>query len=135
MDDVLRQRLWRHIEALPEEQVYQVLDYIEFLSSKYARQSVRPPGSSLQQFSERMQDKLRAQGVGIRAMRGTLDAMGTADRVFSGIAEAGRTLLREVEEGLKAPPADPNRPATRSLPPAQGSEPPAGEIRRDIPVD
>lgn len=133
MDEVLRQRLWRHIEALPEEQVYQVLDYIEFLSSKYARHSVRPPSSSLQQFSERMQDKLRAQGVGIRAMRGTLDAMGTADRVFSGIAEAGRTLLREVEEGMKSPPADPQKPAQRSLPP--GDDRTAGGTRRDIPIE
>ena len=37
MHDVLRQRLLRRIESLPEEQVYQVLDFIEFLESKYAR--------------------------------------------------------------------------------------------------
>jgi hypothetical protein len=37
MHEILRERLSRQIEALPEEQLYQVLDYIEFLTSKYAR--------------------------------------------------------------------------------------------------
>ena len=36
MHDALRQRLIRKIESLPDEQVYQILDYIEFLESKYA---------------------------------------------------------------------------------------------------
>jgi uncharacterized membrane protein len=70
MNEVLRQRLWRHIESLPEEQVYQVLDYIEFLSSKYSRTAVRSPGSPLLRFGERLEDKMRAQGVALRAMRG-----------------------------------------------------------------
>jgi hypothetical protein len=115
MNEILRQRLWRHIEALPEEQIYQVLDYIEFLSSKYARTPVRGPGSSIQRFGERLEDKMRAQGVALRAMKGALDAVGTADRVFSGLSEAGRTLIREV---------NPELPEVRSLP--EG-----GSIRRE----
>ena len=123
MDDVLRRRLWRHIEALPEEQVYQALDFIEFLSSKYARDSVPAPGTGLQRFGERLQDKLRSQRVGMGAMRGTLEAMNTADRVFSGIAEAGRSILREVEDGLREP--EPPRPSRtpRSLDPPPPSRP------------
>lgn len=113
MDDVLRQRLWRHIEALPEDQVYQVLDYIEFLSSKYNRQGVRAV-SSVQRFGERLQDRMRAHQVGVRAIRGTLEAVGTADRVFSGLAEAGRSLMREVDAGRRTettPRAPSNLPA------------------------
>lgn len=106
MNEVLRQRLWRHIEALPEEKVYQVLDYIEFLTSKYAKSPLRPPGSSLLRFGERLEDKMRSQGVAIRAMRGALDAVGTADRVFAGISEAGRTILKEVNTGLQPLPAE-----------------------------
>jgi hypothetical protein len=101
MDDVLRQRLWRHIEALPEEQAYQVLDYIEFLSSKYHRHGIRPAASPLQSFGEKLQDKMRLHGVATRAMRGTLGVVSTADRVFNGIADAGRTIVREVESGLR----------------------------------
>lgn len=122
MDEVLRQRLWRHIEALPEAQVYQVLDYIEFLSSKYARDTVRNP-SAFQRFGERLQDKMRAQQVGVRAIRGTLEAVGTADRVLSGITEAGRTLLREVESGLRPPPREVQPTTPRALPRTTESRP------------
>jgi hypothetical protein len=117
MNDVLRQRLLRNLEALPEEQVYQALDYIEFLNSKYARSGVREPASSLLRFGERFEDKLRSRGVALRAMRGALDAVSTADRVLAGLSEAGRSLLREVNEGLVA------EPPTRSLPPASSADP------------
>lgn len=114
MHEVLRERLWRHLEALPEERLYQVLDYIEFLSSKYARDQVRPPSSSLQRFGEKLEDKLRGQRLGISAIRGTMSAMGTADRFVSGIAEAGRSLFRDVtatggEEGTRRLPPPPEK--------------------------
>lgn len=101
MHDVLRQRLMRHIEALPEEQLYQALDYVEFLASKYARENARSP-SSLQKFGELLEDKMRGQGLTIRTIRGTLSAVGTADRVFNGLAEAGRSLMREAEDVVKS---------------------------------
>jgi hypothetical protein len=129
MNEVLRQRLWRHIDALPEERIYQVLDYIEFLSSKYARESVRPPTSSLQKFGERLEDAMRVQGVATRAMRGALDAVGTADRVFGGLAEASRSLLREVDSGLQNPSTD---SAPARIPPPR-EEPSQPEIRSDPP--
>jgi hypothetical protein len=124
MNEVLRQRLWRHIEALPEEQVYQVLDYIEFLSSKYARTPVRGPDSSIQRFGERLEDKMWAQGVALRAMKGALDAVGTADRVFSGLSEAGRSIIREVNAGLADTAALPETTEPR---PADGAPHPADD--------
>ncbi len=129
MNDVLRERLWRHLEALPEERLYQVLDYIEFLTSKYARDSLRPPASPFQKFGEVLEDKLRINKVGFGAIRGTMQAMGTADRMVSGLAEAGRSLLREVSEGLKPEPSPP--------PPATPPTPPPALPPRigDIPVD
>jgi hypothetical protein len=121
MHDILRERLWRHLESLPEAQLYQVLDYIEFLSSKYAREPVRGPASSVQRFGERLEDKLRGNRVGLDAIRGTLTAMGTADRVVTGLAEAGRSLLREVGGAAEGSPPPPRR-----------AEPP---LRTDITVD
>ncbi|HEX2189223.1 MAG TPA: hypothetical protein VHG51_10020 [Longimicrobiaceae bacterium] len=117
MHDVLRQRLMRQIEALPEEQLYQALDYVEFLASKYARESVRSP-SSLQKFGELLEDKMRGQGLTIRTIRGTLTAVGTADRVFTGLAEAGRSLMREAEDVMKTVSAPPP-----GSPPAEGTPP------------
>ena len=55
MHDVLRQRLMRKIESLPEEQVYQILDYIEFLEGKYAT-DIAQEASGLQKFAESMED-------------------------------------------------------------------------------
>lgn len=111
MHDLLRARLMRHIEGLPEAQIYQALDYIEFLSSKYAR-DMREPGS-FQRFTELLEDKMRGQGLAFGTIKGALGVMGTAGRVVSGITEAGRTVIREVESVITAPP-EPGKPA---LPP------------------
>ena len=62
MHDVLRTRLLRKIESLPEEQVYQVLDYIEFLESKYARE-LSAEASGLQSFAEKLEDLGRPPAV------------------------------------------------------------------------
>ncbi len=61
MHDVLRQRLMRKIESLPDEQIYQVLDYIEFLESKYSG-AAPVEASGLQKFAEGLEDKLRTAG-------------------------------------------------------------------------
>jgi hypothetical protein len=99
MHDVLRARLMRHIEALPEAQVYQALDYVEFLASKYARDQIRS-ASSVQRFGEILEDKMRVQNVAMGAIKGTMGVLSTADRVFSGLSEAGKSLIRTVEQGM-----------------------------------
>lgn len=119
MHDILRDRILRQLEALPDERLYQVLDYIEFLGSKYARDAVRPPASAFQRFGERLEDKLRGNRVGFSAIRSTLEAVGTADRMVAGLTEAGRTLIREVGNAALPPvddrPAPPPVPAERRL--------------------
>lgn len=119
MHDTLRDRLLRSIESLPDEQVYRALDYVEFLASKYNRDGVRP-ARGLRRFGDVFEDRLRAQGLGMRAIRGTMDVVGTADRFFSEISQAGKSLLREVDAGLKAPPSEPPRLPERSA----SAEPP-----------
>ncbi len=119
MHDMLRERLWRNLEALPDERLYQVLDYVEFLTSKYARENVREP-SSLRRFGERLEDRMRMNGVGLTAIRGTLEAMGTADRLMSDLTQAGKSLFREVEAGLKTP-APRDATEVRNLPPTKES--------------
>ncbi|CAN5201989.1 hypothetical protein BH20GEM2_BH20GEM2_21300 [soil metagenome] len=113
MHDTLKERLLRSIEALPEEQVYRALDYVEFLASKYNRDGVRS-ARGLRRFGDVFEDRLRAQGLGMRAIRGTMDVVGTADRFFAEISEAGKSLLREVDAGWKAPPSDRSRLPERS---------------------
>ncbi len=95
MHEVLRSRLLRKIEALPEEKIYQVLDYIEFLESKYARtQTVEASG--LQRFAEKLEDQLRRRTVSPASLREAFQLIAAADRVLSGISSAGRQILGEV---------------------------------------
>jgi hypothetical protein len=102
MHDVLRQQLLRKIESLPDEKIYQVLDYIEFLESKYAQ---APPveASGLQKFAENLQDKLRRKALSPSTIREAFQLISAADRVLSGVSSAGRQLLSEIGEVLESP--------------------------------
>jgi hypothetical protein len=118
MHDVLRARLLRHLEALPEAQLYQALDYVEFLADRYAREQLRAPGA-VQKFGELLEDKLRGQNIAMGAIKGTMGVISTADRVFSGISEAGKTLMRTVEQGVNGAAEAVSGPRAASEPPAQ----------------
>ena len=94
MNDILKERLLRKLEALPEEKAYQVLDYIEFLESKYAE---RPAGApAFQKVAETLEDTMRAGRVPITVIKGTMDAVGKAGRFLDGLAAAGRAAVNEV---------------------------------------
>jgi hypothetical protein len=95
MHDVLRARLLRKIESLPEEQVYQILDYIEFLESKYAR-DLSAEASGLQSFAEKLEDQLRKRTVSPASLREAFQLISAADRVLSNVANVGRELLGDL---------------------------------------
>ena len=103
MHDVLRQRLLRKIESLPDEQIYQVLDYIEFLESKYAA-TAGVEASGLQKFAEGLEDKLRRRAVSPSTIREAFQLISAADRVLSGVSSAGKQILADLGQALE--PAD-----------------------------
>jgi hypothetical protein len=122
--EVLRQRLLRRIESLPEEQIYQVLDFIEFLESKYAR-DLKVEATGLQKFAEGLEDKLRKKAVSPSTIREAFQLIAAADRVLSSVSTAGKQILDEL--GTPAPPKEsgdaPRGPsAPRPAPPRSGSE-------------
>lgn len=100
MHDILRRRVIRKLEVLPDERVYQVLDYIEFLESRYGRGEAEAP-SGLQRFAERLEDRLRRKRLRPGTIRSAVGVIATADRVVAGVARevarAGRELVGEVE--------------------------------------
>jgi hypothetical protein len=98
MEDVTRKRIMRMLDRLPEEQLYQVLDYIEFLEVKYARETARKP-DAFQEFAERVEDQLRVRSLAPRAMKGTLRLMSTAGRVLDGVRDLGKGLKAPTENG------------------------------------
>jgi hypothetical protein len=104
MNEFLKKRIHRKLDTLSDERVYQVLDYIEFLESKYAAQSPPPP-SALQRLAETVEDTLRAGRVSASAIKGTMDTMAAAGRVMGGLAAAGKAVVDEVT-GQRSPPAE-----------------------------
>ena len=95
MEEVTRKRVMRRLEALPDEQLYQVLDYIEFMEAKYARAAARTP-DPFQRFAERVEDQMRVRSVAPKAVRGTMKLMSTAGKVLDGVRDLGRDIGREV---------------------------------------
>jgi len=77
MNPTLRDRINRHLEPLPDERGYQVLDYIEFLESKYAGTAATPP-SLFQRFTEGVEDTLRAGRVSTTAISETVGLLNKA---------------------------------------------------------
>jgi hypothetical protein len=92
MHEVLRDRIWRRLEVLPEAQLYEVLDYIEFLEGKYAAQQARQP-DALQRFAERLEDGMRIRSVAPKVISGTVGVLGTARKVLRTVQDAGRDIL------------------------------------------
>ncbi len=98
MNDLLAKRIMRKLETLPDERVYQVLDYIEFLESKFAERAA--PGSTpFQRLAETVEDTLRAGKVSVNVVRGTMDAMSAAGRMMTGLAAAGKSVVDQVAGG------------------------------------
>ena len=50
MNDLLKQRILRRLDELSDERGYQILDYIEFLHSKYAERAA--PGYIFARLTE-----------------------------------------------------------------------------------
>ncbi len=96
MHETLRRRIVRRLETLPEPKLYQVLDYIEFLESRYA-QSVPETASGLQKLAERLEDGLRSRTVSPSRLREAFQLISAADRVLSSVSEAGREILSDLQ--------------------------------------
>ena len=112
MNEHLRDRILRKLETLPDERGYQVLDYVEFLESKFAeRQS--PTATTFSRFTEAIEDKLRASKVSASTIAETLGFMNRAANVLNNAVETGRSMANEL--------VNTTRPTT---PPPSGPEPP-----------
>ena len=106
MNDVLAERIRRKLDTLSDEQAYQILDYVEFLESKYAQRAAGAP--AFQKVAETLEDTLRAGRVPLNIIRGTMDTVGKAGRFLEGLAAAGKAA---VEGKTEEKPVEESKPA------------------------
>ena len=97
MNDILRDRLIRKLDTLPEERVYQIFDYIDFLESKYAQRSSQT-GNPLTRFAEGVEDTLRAGKMSAGVIGGTMSIMNKAVGAINEVAAAGKSVASGIIE-------------------------------------
>src|SRR5689334_25422322 len=134
MNQFLRERILRKLETLSDERAYQVLDYVEFLESKYAERQ-NPTANVFQRFAETVEDKLRAGRVSAATISETMNLMNKAMGVLSGVAAAGKSVANDVvgaansfiappgatsDGSASAPPAPPLQQPPDAPPPQTG---------------
>jgi hypothetical protein len=124
MHEILRERVWRRLQSLPQEQLYQVLDYIEFLEAKYAKEeAVR--ADPIQKFAERLEDGMRMRSVAPKLISGTVGLLGTARKVVRTVSDAGRDLFEEASSAVTGPTGGPGADGKASLPAGRRVGPPS----------
>ena len=131
MNDILRERLIRKLDTLPEEKIYQILDYIDFLESKYAPKVTAAP-NPLKRFAEGVEDTLRAGRMSAGVIGGTMNVMNKAVGLVTDAANAGKSVATEIAGVVSSvtsskpqpPQAGPAGP-TGTMPPPPTETPPS----------
>jgi hypothetical protein len=97
MNPYLRDKLLQKLESLSDERGYQVLDYVDFLESKYAeRPTPATAGNPLSRFADAVEERLRAGKVSASAIAETMGLMNRAVGVLSGAAAAGKSVASDL---------------------------------------
>lgn len=129
MHDSLKDRILRKLDPLSDERGYQVLDFIEFLESKYAARTSGTAGV-FQRFADSVEDTLRAGRVSATAVAETMGLLNKAMGVLSGVAAAGKSVATDVMEAAA-------RTASRAVPERRdgaGSTPVASAAEPEAPA-
>ncbi len=127
-NEFLRDRIVRKLATLSDERLYQVLDYVEFLESRYAERA-NPPANVFQRFAETVEDRLRAGRVSAQTIGETMGLMNRAMSVLDGAVAAGKSVATDIVNVATRPAGAPPAPGAGSPPPGSpGSVPPAPQV-------
>ena len=99
MNPYLRDKLLQKLETMADERGYQVLDYVEFLESKYAERQTAASaaaGNPLSRFADAVEEKLRAGRVSASTIAETMNLMNKAVGVLNGAAAAGKSVASDL---------------------------------------
>ena len=119
MNDILRDRVMRKLDMMPDEKLDQVLDYIEFLDSKYAPRNTPAP-NALKSFAEGVESTLRAGKVSASAISGTMNIMNKAVGAITDVANAGKSVATGIMGAASGSAPDPAQTPTPAAPPRGG---------------
>ena len=92
MNEHLRDRILRKMETLSDERGYQVLDFVEFLESRYAERDT-PNASVFTRFTEAIEDRLRAGKVSASAIAETVGFMRRSRTRFAAESKGNNRVL------------------------------------------
>src|SRR5919109_3612200 len=95
MNEHLRERILRRLDALNDERGYQVLDYVEFLESKFAERQT-PTGNAFTRFTEAVEDRMRAGRISASAIAETMSLLNRAANVLNGAVAAGKSVATDL---------------------------------------
>jgi hypothetical protein len=115
LNEHLRDRILRKLETLSDERGYQVLDYVEFLESRYAERT-SPNANTFTKFTEAIEDKLRSANVSASAIAETLGFMNRAANVLNNAVATGKSVANDLVDKARSA-TEPTRP-TPSPPPS-----------------
>jgi hypothetical protein len=128
MNEHLRDRILRKMETLSDERGYQVLDYVEFLESRYAERP-SPNANTFTRFTEAIEDKLRAGKVSASAIAETVGFMNRAANVLNNALETGKSMASELVNPTRvagSPPGPPPSTPDSASSPAHDIKDPGG---------
>jgi hypothetical protein len=97
MNPYLRDKLIQKLESLSDERGYQILDYVEFLDSKYAERATAAAGANpLSRFADAVEERMRAGKVSATTIAETMGLMSKAMGVLNGAAAAGKSVANDL---------------------------------------
>jgi len=95
MNEHLRERIMRKLDTLSDERGYQILDYVEFLESRYAERQTSGT-TAFTRFTEAVEDRLRAGKVSATTIAEAMNLMNRAAGVLNGALAAGRSVANDI---------------------------------------
>ncbi len=150
MSQHIRDRINRQLDALGEDRLYQVLDYVDFLESRYGQRAATPP-NTFQRLADTIEDRLRTGGLAASTVSEAMGFLNKAVGALNGAVAAGRSVATDlasvaqragtvvvdaVNTSPAGTPGTPGTPGTAPVAPSAGGAAPGGtspatEPRRD----
>jgi cell division septation protein DedD len=121
MNEHLRDRIVRKLDALGDDRGYQILDYVEFLESRYAERQTS--GSAFSRFTEAVEDRLRAGKVSASTIAEAMGLMNRAANVLNGALAAGRSVANDIVTASRTSGSTPAATPAQSSSPAASAPP------------